>query len=577
MGRRKSSFMTKAQKLARAARFTAGRTAHRQTAEEGSQEEMPETDGADGTPESPCSPSTDKQAAVEEETSPRSPPPGDASAANASEGSRRETDETSAAKMATPTIVSRVFDIDKDDPDSWCTVGLVTNSECHQTILTAERGIKSFCDLPAVEQTAITSRLGTDDVQTVCFHHRRFYLYAERHKQGCLDRLLQHNGDQPLDGQIKVTSQLAESCRDIVELEEGELLCKVCVGAIKSKQDSSSDAPPRRSSFAFILNSKKYQDRAKRIDDIVTRCSVGIMTRSLCHMTSDTFDESISDFTSLAYGTAKALVSRIGRTFENICMHHERLYLEGYGAPCFDPENKHNSQVSSGQKWLVPRRFALVCRGRYPLRPGRTVCMKCLRAIRSKYPDIDAFYKEDEKEIQLKLAQLAESKPEDTKSDQLDVHTQSDGENSSQKDDSNTRDGWKLDRLGRRRRNITTTERQLRNLRVENPEFSDVLSSLDVQSQHREKRRVTKKVKSFDAANYKARPQRHYNARGIHIKSNKDACDCLQDDCPGCHFPCPKCGSQKCGDECRCNRNYVYEQIEVEGHPDVIFMNSLLA
>lgn len=49
----------------------------------------------------------------------------------------------------------------------------------------------------------------------------------------------------------------------------------------------------------------------------------------------------------------------------------------------------------------------------------------------------------------------------------------------------------------------TTTERQLRNLRVENPEFSDVLSSLDVQSQHREKRRVTKKVKSFDAANYK--------------------------------------------------------------------------
>ncbi|XP_054933437.1 uncharacterized protein [Dermacentor andersoni] len=75
----------------------------------------------------------------------------------------------------------------------------------------------------------------------------------------------------------------------------------------------------------------------------------------------------------------------------------------------------------------------------------------------------------------------------------------------------------------------------------------------------------------------RARPQRHYNARGIHIKSNKDACDCLQDDCPGCHFPCPKCGSQKCGDECRCNRNYVYEQIEVEGYPDVIFMNSLLA
>lgn len=87
--------------------------------------------------------------------------------------------------------------------------------------------------------------------------------------------------------------------------------------------------------------------------------------------------------------------------------------------------------------------------------------MKCLRAIRSKYPDIDAFYKEDEKEIQLKLEQLAESKPEETKSDQLDVQTQSDGENSSQKDDSNTRDGWKLDRLGRRRRNIVSTKASL--------------------------------------------------------------------------------------------------------------------
>lgn len=572
--------MSKAQKLARVARLSAARAAQRQTAEEDGQEEPPETDGADGTTESPCSPGTDKQAAAEEETSPRSPPPGDvgdASAANASEASRREAGETPAAKMATPTNISRVFDIDKDDPDSWCTVGLVTNSECHQTILTTDTGIKSFCDLPADEQAAITSRLGTDDVQTVCFHHRRFYLYAERHKQGCLDRFLLHNGDQPLDGHIKVTNQLAESCRDIVELEEGERLCKLCVCEIKNKQDSSSDAPPRRSSFAFILNSKKYQDRAKRIDDIVTRCSVGVMTRSLCHMTTDTFGESVTDFTSLTYGTARALVSRIGRTFENICMHHERLYLEGYGAPCFDPENKHNSQVSSGQKWLVPRRFSLICRGRYPLRPGRTVCLKCLRTIRSKYPDIDAFYKEDEKEIQLKLEQLAEIKQEDTKSDLPDVNTQSDGENSSLKEDSKTREGWKLDRLGRRRRNITTTERQLRNLRVENPEFSDVLSSLDVQSHHREKRRVTKKVKSFDAANYKARPQRHYNARGIHIKTNKDACDCLQDDCPGCHFPCPKCGSQKCGDECRCNRNYAYEQIEEEGHPGVYIVNSLLA
>uniref|UniRef100_A0A131XB82 ARF7 effector protein C-terminal domain-containing protein n=1 Tax=Hyalomma excavatum TaxID=257692 RepID=A0A131XB82_9ACAR len=311
---------------------------------------------------------------------------------------------------------------------------------------------------------------------------------------------------------------------------------------------------------------------------MVTRCSIGLMRRSLCHMTADGFEESVRDFASLSYSTAKSLVSRLGRTFDNICTHHERVYLEGYGTPCFDPENKHINQASVGPKWLVPRRFSLVCRGRYPLRPGRTVCLKCLKTIRSKYPEIDAFYKDDEKEMRLKLEQLAESKQDDIKNEDMDDNTRSDGENSSQKEDgNNTGDEWKYDRLGRRRRNrnITTTERQLRNLRVENPEFSDVLSSLDIQSHRREKRRVTKKVKSFDAANYKARPQRHYNARGVHIASNKDACDCLQPNCPGCHFPCPKCGSQKCGDECRCSRNYIYDQIEVDGYTNAVFVNTL--
>ncbi|KAH6939224.1 hypothetical protein HPB50_016543 [Hyalomma asiaticum] len=73
----------------------------------------------------------------------------------------------------------------------------------------------------------------------------------------------------------------------------------------------------------------------------------------------------------------------------------------------------------------------------------------------------------------------------------------------------------------------------------------------------------------------RARPQRHYNARGVHIASNKDACDCLQPNCPGCHFPCPKCGSQKCGDECRCSRNYIYDQIEVDGYTNAVFVNTL--
>lgn len=58
---------------------------------------------------------------------------------------------------------------------------------------------------------------------------------------------------------------------------------------------------------------------------------------------------------------------------------------------------------------------------------------------------------------------------------------------------------------------------------------------------------------------------RLYNEKGQLLEGLSDICDCLDKNCPGCHFPCPKCKSTKCGTECRCNRRYTINFIEIEG------------
>ncbi|XP_052557276.1 ARL14 effector protein-like [Tympanuchus pallidicinctus] len=55
-----------------------------------------------------------------------------------------------------------------------------------------------------------------------------------------------------------------------------------------------------------------------------------------------------------------------------------------------------------------------------------------------------------------------------------------------------------------------------------------------------------------------------YDSHGRLLGSNADLCDCLDENCLGCFYPCPKCNSNKCGPECRCNRKWVYDTIELE-------------
>ncbi|KAG0710983.1 Syntaxin-16 [Chionoecetes opilio] len=80
-------------------------------------------------------------------------------------------------------------------------------------------------------------------------------------------------------------------------------------------------------------------------------------------------------------------------------------------------------------------------------------------------------------------------------------------------------------------------------------------------------RRKKKKVQYFNSSGRGrgSNPAAVHGSDGSLVSSGRDLCDCLLGECPGCHFPCVKCGSGKCGKECRINRKWYYDKVEVEG------------
>ena len=74
----------------------------------------------------------------------------------------------------------------------------------------------------------------------------------------------------------------------------------------------------------------------------------------------------------------------------------------------------------------------------------------------------------------------------------------------------------------------------------------------------------------------KSKTQTVFDEKGILRHNGKDLCDCMIPNCPGCHFPCPKCQSEKCGAECRQNRKWQYESSELDGVPNSVFKNKYL-
>jgi len=81
-----------------------------------------------------------------------------------------------------------------------------------------------------------------------------------------------------------------------------------------------------------------------------------------------------------------------------------------------------------------------------------------------------------------------------------------------------------------------------------------------------------------EAATVKGRNASLYDGRGFLAAGGDkhDLCDCMSPDCAGCHFPCAKCMSQKCGSECRVYRKWQYETVELDGVPGSNRRNPML-
>ncbi|XP_072825808.1 ARL14 effector protein isoform X2 [Vicugna pacos] len=106
------------------------------------------------------------------------------------------------------------------------------------------------------------------------------------------------------------------------------------------------------------------------------------------------------------------------------------------------------------------------------------------------------------------------------------------------------------------------TAKALRSLQFANPGKQTEFAP---ETGKREKRRLTKNAPAGSDRQVIPAKSKVYDSQGLLIFSGMDLCDCLDEDCLGCFYACPACGSTKCGAECRCDRKWLYEQIEIEG------------
>lgn len=115
-------------------------------------------------------------------------------------------------------------------------------------------------------------------------------------------------------------------------------------------------------------------------------------------------------------------------------------------------------------------------------------------------------------------------------------------------------------------------ERSLRESTIQKAiETQNKLEQRDKEREHREKKRREDEESRkphcgsrIDYQNVFALADTLYDGNGFIRATQEDLCDCLDVRCPGCHFPCLKCRSQKCGLQCRVNRTWSFDSIGKE-------------
>lgn len=96
---------------------------------------------------------------------------------------------------------------------------------------------------------------------------------------------------------------------------------------------------------------------------------------------------------------------------------------------------------------------------------------------------------------------------------------------------------------------------------------SKFLDDFDPEKSSRERRKLTRQSYTTQK---RSGNNSIFDEKGRYRHNLADACDCLDNSCVGCHFPCPNCRSPKCGSTCRVNRKFAFETIEHDGKDLVI-------